>query len=70
MRLKRPSTPVVDADPIMERGTLLKGAGFAALIAAGFGIGVGVGGDFGPKQMTIPEVREIFQSTKVQTENK
>jgi hypothetical protein len=70
MQLKRPSTPIDEGDATMERGDLFKGAGLTALIAAGFALGVGVGGDFGSKQMTIPEVRGIIQSTKVQTENK
>jgi hypothetical protein len=70
IQLKRPSTPLDDGGPGMKRATLLKGTGLAAFVFAGFAAGVAVGGEFGEKPMTIPEVRGMIQSTKVQTENK
>ena len=44
----------------MDRGTLLKGAGLASLVAGGFALGLGVGGGCaqGPS-MTVPEVRSV-----------
>jgi hypothetical protein len=59
MTLKRAvSTSVSDEEPGIDRGTLIKGAGLAALIAGGFVVGFGLGGgNFGGNQMTVPEVR-------------
>jgi len=47
----------------LDRSTVIKGAGIAALIAGGFALGLGVGGGIGgSSQMTVPEVR-IFELT-------
>lgn len=44
---------------VLDRSTVLKGAGMASLIAGGFALGLGVGGGIGggAAQMTVPEVR-------------
>jgi hypothetical protein len=60
MQLKQGgSTSVSDEPGTMDRGTLIKGGGLAALVAGGFALGIGVGGNLGGSQMTIPEVRVI-----------
>jgi hypothetical protein len=61
MQLKQSGSNSVSVsdEPGMDRGTLIKGAGLAALVAGGFALGIGVGGNFGGSQMTIPEVRVI-----------
>jgi hypothetical protein len=57
MTLKRSGSTSVSDEPGMDRGTLIKGAGLASLVAVGFAAGFGLGGNFGGNQMTVPEVR-------------
>jgi hypothetical protein len=62
MQLKRNGSSQVSDGPGMDRGTLLKGAGLASLIAGGFALGVGVGGNVGGNSMTVPEVSYLYIS--------
>lgn len=62
LQMKARSAPAASATEAgtMDRGTLIKGAGLASLVAGGFALGLGVGGGGGGSSapaMTVPEVR-------------
>jgi hypothetical protein len=65
MQLKRnDGSSSVSDGPGLDRGTLIKGTGLAALFAGGLAAGYGLSGGLKP-QNTIPEVRIFFSFTPI-----